>query len=459
MRLKFKLLAAVLSGGLFCTIVFLLFTSQGSNFVVRKVLSHYAGVDEIDLFRSKGSLFTGLEWEGATVRNCRKLPPGFTVQVGKVLFRRSSLIRFSVELTDVVLSLKSQPGRLILMQTVKIVLGKAQLKDLNAFVEGGRTRFLKTDSILFHGSYVNGIVDSNFFTKWVDVNALLTFLNIGKLKAIEGSIIDADINIKGPLSALDVSGELTIENLTRSGFFLRNAPISLALQVQGMLKEPSLFGTVTVKSGEAQGPRTALVQFQESKFIFNGALENLNLDLKGNSTIRDVKFDIGLTGTIQKPIMSLKSKPSFPQDRLLVMLLTNKRLAAVQASAKEDQLSADQVKDLIDYFVFDSKAGKLAQDLGISTSLILGKEKQAVGVTKTLTEKIDGSYSVERTQVDGGDPSMSRKLGAEYKVNDVVSIGVEREVKQSERTDSDQSDSGQPDVPDNKFLLKIKKEF
>jgi hypothetical protein len=423
------------------------------------VLFHYAGVDKIEFSRAKGSLFRGLEWEEVAVRNCSWLPPGLTVQAGKVLFRRSSLIGFSVELAEVVISVESRPGRLILMQKVKIVPGKAQLKDWSVFVEGGRTKFHKADSILFHGSYVNAVFDCNFFTKWVDVNALVTFLNIGKLKGVAGSITDADIDIKGPLLALDVNGELTIENLTYSGFFLRNAPISLALQVRNIFEEPSFFGTVTVKSGEAQGPRTALVQFQESKFSFNGALEKPNLDLKGNSTIRDVKFDIALTGTIQNPIMNLRSKPSFPQDRLLVMLLTNKRLAGAQEPSKEGQLSADQVKDFIDYFVFDSKAGKLAQDLGISTSIILEKEKQAVGVTKTLTGKIDGSYSVERTQVDGGDPSMSRKLGAEYKFTDVVSVGVEHEVRQPERTDKDQGESGQPAVPDNKFLLKIKKEF
>ena len=466
MRFKLKLFAIVLLCCLLCSIAYFLFTSRGSSFLVRKGLSHYAGVDQVDFTGFKGSLFRDLEWEGVTVKDCRRLPAGLTIQAGKVVLGRSSLTRFTVEIHDLVLSLRSQPGRLILVQRVKITSGLGRSQDLSISVEGGRTKFLKTETILFHGAYNNDVSAFNFFTKWVDIKALVGFLNIEKLKGISGAIVDADIDIKGPLPALNVAGELTIEKITRNGFFLRNAPLLFALQVRSILKDPQVFGMVTVKAGEVQGPKTALIQLQNSKFVFNGDIGKPDLNLKGSSVLGDTQIDIGLTGTVQKPVMVLKSKPSLPQDRLLVMLGTNKRLAANQSSSKEGQLSGDQVKDFIDYFLFDNKVSKLGQDLGLSTSVTIEKQKQGASVTKTVTKKIGATYSVERIQEGDENQenkesvfSSSRKLGAEYKFNDAVSVGVEREVKQSEGADKDQGQAGQPAAPDNKFLLKIKKEF
>ena len=78
-----------------------------------------------------------------------------------------------------------------------------------------------------------------------------------------------------------------------------------------------------------------------------------------------------------------------------------------------------------------------------------------MGVKKAITEKIDVSYEVEQSQAKEEGPTTTQKVGGEYKITEGISIGVEKELKQESKADQAQDKQ----KPDDKVILKLKKEF
>ena len=78
-----------------------------------------------------------------------------------------------------------------------------------------------------------------------------------------------------------------------------------------------------------------------------------------------------------------------------------------------------------------------------------------IGATKDISSKTAVSYSVEQQQEKEKKPSMSHKVGTEYKITENISIAGEKEIKQNSVTEQAQDKQ----KTDDKVILKFKKDF
>lgn len=408
------------SSSIFC---YFIFTNNGSTFIVKSVLSKYARSKSVNIKKSEGSLARTLVLQDIEIKDLNFLPNGNTVRVQRL---ESYFTSFS-------------------------------LGGLNAKIHNGRLQLPGSGLIVFHGSLKDGILDGNIYSNGFNIEGFLgLFPASTESKEISGSISSIDIYVKGRLLKPELSGGCHIENLLRSGFSLSNCPVIFNLQLKDFNKGPKLYGRISSESGIISGSKTAVIKLEGSKISFSGDPKKAYLDLKGTSTVEGTKITVVLKGTFDKPELKLTSDPSLPQERLLVMLITGKNWNATEAALAKGQLSPDLVKDFVDYFVFSGSGNKIAQQLGVNDiSVTFERDKKGVGVKKEITDKIDASYAVEQSQVKGKIPTTTQKLGGEYKVIEGVSLGAEKELKQDSKTGQSQDQ----EKPDDKVILKIKKEF
>ena len=140
----------------------------------------------------------------------------------------------------------------------------------------------------------------------------------------------------------------------------------------------------------------------------------------------------------------------------MVMLATGKRWKGAEASLNNAVISPDLTADFIDYFVFGGMGSKIARQFGISDiSLKIDKQTTGIGIKKEVSEKAEISYGIEQSQAKEKEPTVTQKVGGEYKITESVSVEAEKELKQDNETEKTQ-DKAQTD---DKVLIKFKKEF
>ena len=427
MCIKKKYLSSILIltfiGVIFFLAYYFFFTTKGSSSITKAALSKYLGSKDIDIKEVKGNLAQTLTYEDILIKDIKFLPKGNILRIKKI----------DISLTLLNLS----------TPTVKI--------------HNGTLRVPNFDIILFYGSFKKGKFDINLYSKNIAVGeALDLFTKSSDLKKISGTIRDLDAYIKGEPLEPELVGTFRIDKLTRNNFSITNSPGSFNFKLKDIKDELKLFGSLSLNSGAISGPKTAVINIQESKVIFNGVPKNLSLDLKGTSTVEGIKINITLKGTPEKPELKLISDPPRSQERLLIMLVTGKSWKGAEGALNQGQLSADLAKDFVDYFFFTGTGSKLAQRLGLSDfSVTFEKDKKGVNFKKAVSEKIDASYAVEQSQEKEGEAIVTQKVGGEYKITDSISISAEKELKQNNGADQIQ----EKNKTDDKVILKFKKEF
>ncbi|MBU1147745.1 MAG: translocation/assembly module TamB, partial [Candidatus Omnitrophica bacterium] len=173
------------------------------------------------------------------------------------------------------------------------------------------------------------------------------------------------------------------------------------------------------------------------------------------SNVEGIKINIALKGAMKEPDIKLSSEPSFPKERLLLMLATNKSWKMTEGALVKGQMSPDVAKDFLDYFLFAGSGGRLAQYFGLKdvTFQLNGKTKGA-GVKKDVTNNLDVRYAIEKEEAKEKNGSTVQKLGSEYKFTDTIAVDAERELKQ-EKANEEQDKA----TSDDRVLLKYKKSF
>lgn len=404
-------------------VYYFLFTTKGSSFIVKSVLSKYAESKDIDINKITGSLSEKISLQDVEIRDLEALPRGSIIKI----------------------------------QRIDIYFTSFSLQGLNLEIFNGRLNLPKSEIIPFHGTYKNGFLGINIHSNKVTVRELLDlFAKNQTFKKISGEINDLDIYIRGSFLEPKLKGGFRINKLSRNGFSMINCPSIFDVTLKDLKKGVKIYGEVVFTSGTISGARTTVIKLKESRILFSGDPKRASLDIYGDSTIENTKIKIVLRGTFNSPELKLTSEPPLPQERLLVMLVTGKSWKGTEVALGKGQLSVDLVKDFVDYFVFSGSGSKVAQRLGISDiSVTFEQQKKGVGVKKAITEKVDANYAVEQSQAKEQSPTTTQKVGAEYKITESVSIETEKEIKQKNRTEQAQDTQ----KPDDKLMLKFKKEF
>jgi hypothetical protein len=276
------------------------------------------------------------------------------------------------------------------------------------------------------------------------------------LNDISGDIDGLDVYIKGGLFEPELSGGFRVRELSRQGFLMSDCMVSIDLKLKNIMATPEIYGDIDLDKGEISGPKTAVVRILAGKIFFKGSPEEPLFDLKGVSDVGGVRINIGLKGTVEKPDIRLSSDPSLPKGLLLLMLATNKSWKGSENITERGQVSADIVKDFVDYFFFAGTGSKIVKYFGISNVFLkYDEETKGVGVRKDISGRAEVTYSVEQSRAADEKPAMTQKIESELKVTDTVSIEAEREIKETSDT-IEQEDEVQSS---DKVLLKYKKEF
>ena len=404
-------------------VYYFIFTNNGSTFIVKSVLSKYTRSKSVSIKKSEGSLARTLIFNDIEIND------------SEILYG-SSFVR---------------------IQRLEVYFESFNLGGINVKIHNGRLESPASELIVFQGSLKEGILDGNIYSKGFSVEGLIGFFpEIKGLKDISGSISGIDIYLKGRASEPKFSGECRINKLLRKSFSLSDCSVLFDLQLKDINKEPELNGTISLNSGTILGPKTAVINLRESKISFFGDPKKASLDLKGTSNIEGIKITITLKGRLDQPELKLTSDPPLPKERLLVMLMTNKSWKATEMALNERQFSPDLVTDFVDYFVFSGSGSKIAQQLGISDiSFTFEPQKKGIGVKKAITEKINASYAVEQSQLKEEMPTITQKVGGEYKITESISIEAEKELKQENKTEVPSEEQKAND----KVMLKFKKNF
>lgn len=399
------------------------FTTRGSSLVTELVLSEYTDSGHISVSQVRGTLSQKLTYEDFTLENPGFLPPGSSLKIK----------RLDIQITS---------------------LG---LEGLSVQVHNGRLLLPGSEPVLFYGSLAEGVLNFNLYAKKVTLREINQYLPENKvLRKLTGTGSDIDVDVTGTVMEPELKGKFKIDRLAHNGFSLSDCPGTLDLRLKDPGQKPELYGTVTAERGVISGSNTAVVNLGKSRIMFDADPQKPSFDLQGSSTVEKTKIKIVLKGTLDKPDLKLSSEPPRSQEHLLVMLATGKSWKGSEGLASKGQISADLAGDFMDYFVFGGAGSRLAQRLGITDfSLTLAKDKTGVSVTKNLSENVNGTYSVQQTQDKEGQAKTTHKVGGEYQITENVSLGAEKDISPSNKTNGD---TGQQ-KEDSKVLLKFKKEF
>ncbi|MBD3264623.1 MAG: hypothetical protein GF375_05945 [Candidatus Omnitrophica bacterium] len=402
---------------------YFLFTAAGSKLIARAVISEYTESESVKIAELEGNLARKLIIEGVEIEDLRFLPSGSKLMV----------------------------------QKLEVCLWPVDPERPNIKIHNGRLKFPGAGLIVFYGDYKDSSFGLNVYSKNLNIRDMLDlFAKSEYLKKISGTAEHLDVYIRGTFLEPRLKGTLYIEKLIRNGFSMSDCSIIFDLQLKDMKEKLKIYGEILLESGILSGPKTALVNLEPSRVLFFGDTRHPSFDLKGHSKVDGVRIDIKLKGIPDEAGLKLSSQPPLAQERLLVMLATNRKWKGAESSISQGAISADLASDFIDYFVFDGTGNKMKEKLGISEFLLkFDKQGQGVKVKKSVNEKTDVSYGVEQTGVQGKGTAISHKVGTEYKITDTVSVGAEKEIKQEAKD----TQTGEKQKTEDKVILKYKKEF
>ena len=205
-----------------------------------------------------------------------------------------------------------------------------------------------------------------------------------ELRGGDAPVLPADVVIAGRTTAADaaaapgdaqrlrIAADIALElgeqlRVRGSGI---DARITGRLNLRGTLPEtPRAFGTVRIRDGRysAYGQQLEITQ---GRIVFNGTIDNPQLDIVALRRNQTVEAGVALTGTVLSPRVRLTSQPEVPDAEKLSWLVLGVPLDSAQAGAQGAALQAAAAS------LFGSNdgglAGSLAQALGLDSISVRG---------------------------------------------------------------------------------------
>ena len=409
---------------LFSLSYYLFFTQKGSEGVAVFILTKYLQAQNIEFEKAEGTLKTKISLHNVLVENAQKLPPGALIKV----------------------------------QRIDISLKELRLSKLSLTVYNGRLKLPFSDTILFYGNYDHRILDLSIYSKKVSAREIIDlFTSKRLLSTMSGVFSDVNLHITGKKKSLAMEGTFFIDKIIKENFSLSGCAGSVMMYCDDLFEAMSLTGEIVFKSGTAMGLNTAVVVLENSKIVFESDPLRPQLNIRGKSVVEGVKISAVLQGTADKPKLRLSSYPPLTQDLLLVMLATGRSWGAQSVSLGQDVISANLVRDFVDYFLFAGKGTQIARHLGFSDiSLTFNRQTKGVGVTTSIADKMQVSYEVEPGETsDTQETLSSHRVGGQLKITDTVSVNAEKEVKQNSVEKNREETLSEED----KVYLQFKKQF
>lgn len=405
------------------------YTAKGAEGAVRALLFHFTRSSNITIEKVEGTIRTQASLHNIHIVNPHKLPLGAIVQI----------------------------------QRLDISMPKFRLKDINLNIYNGRLKLAFSDTILFYGEYKNLFLELKLYSKRVSAREIIDlFTRRPVLSTLSGVFHDVSIRIAGTLSELAAEGSFYIENIIKERFSLLDCKGSLLMYCDNLIEAAELNGEIVLQGGLVSGGNTAQIKLGNSKVVFGGDPKRPKLNIRGSAKVADVAISMVLQGTVDKPKLTLSSTPSLTQELLLVMLATGRAWGGTQGSLQSGRISADLIKDFVDYFLLAGTGSKIAKRVGISDiSLFYHNETKTMGLTTTLTDKLKLGYEVEPPQEDrkgNVEPTTTHTVKGEVKITDTISVNAEKQLNEltSQQLEEEKQ---QTEEGEEKLYLKFKKKF
>lgn len=406
---------------------FIFYTSKGAESIARFVLFYVTQSYDISIGKIEGTLKTKASLYDIDINSPHKLPAGAIVKI----------------------------------QRIDIYLQKFVLRDIVLNIYNGRLNLPFSDPILFYGDCSGRKLNLTLYSKRVNAREIIDlFTRRPVLSTLGGVFSDVNIHIAGTASGLAAEGSFYIENITKEKFSLVNCPGSLLMYCDNLFAAIKLNGEIVLKTGIASGGNTAEIKLEKSKIIFEGDPKQPKLNIRGRAKVAEVLINMTLRGTLAKPELALNSMPVLNQELLLIMLATGRGWSGAQTSLETGAISADLIKDFVDYFLLDGKGNKIARRFGISDiSLFYDKQTKGMGLKTSIADKVKVGYEVEPSQSETGTNITKQTVTGELKVTDTISVNAEKEITQPAAGIQQQEKQPKTEEGEEKLYLKFKKQF
>ncbi len=372
-------------------------TTPGAKFVTDVSLSSYLSEEQLRIDDISGNFKERVVYSDIEIKNLPYLPEGTLFKVKELSLSVTSL---------------DWDGVTMLLEQARIFLPLS-------------------DPLFVQGRILYGVLDFNIYASYITLRDVQSFSPQNRyLKSLDGDFQDIDIYVSNKILEPFIKGEIRIEKLTNDTIQLLKSKLDFILELKDVTTpKPLLYGVVKVNEGTLSARKTAVLQLEDSSIRFEGDMENPSLNVRGRSVVDGVKIRVHCSGTLQKPELSFSSTPPLPEQQLLVMLATGKAWTGATADLTSGQITTETAKDFLDYFLLGGAGGRLAETLGIKEfKVIFEKETKGLGVTKSLSDNVDASYTVEQSKESLGEETLTQKIGGELHLNEKVSVGAEREI-------------------------------
>jgi len=388
-------------------LVFAVYTTGGSRFAA-KVAGEFLSDGDMSYQDLEGSLAAGMTFRDLEITDIKNLPAGSVLRIAELF----------VDITSF------------------------GLEGLVVSVDNMRLRLPDSDPIVIAGTFKEQQWDLNIFSKGFTVNEVLSYLpDFRSLVPVRGEVNDIDLFVTGPLWEPVIKGQFTVGQFFYKGFILSEAPLTCDLQLKDLKKDIRLHGNVDMERGQFLTKRVK-IQLDRGSLAFEGPWDKPRIDLNGRSKVEKANIIIHLKGTVEEPELILTSEPPLSRQKLMVMLATGKSWQSFEASADGQFNTAAVTKDFIDYFFFAGRSNAFAERFGISEfSVTYNGEQKGIAAKKELSDKLEVGYGVNETRANGRPADVSQTIEGAYKVNDRLSVGVEREMTTSRPDDLEEEEA------------------
>ena len=408
---------------------FVFYTTQGAESVARFLLYRYTRSRNITIEKIEGTIRTKASLYNIHITNPNKLPRGAEIQI----------------------------------QRLDLLMSRFKLKNVEVNIYNGRLKLAFSDTILFYGNYSDRSLELKLYSKRVNAREIIDlFTRRPVLSTLSGVFSDVNIRIAGTLTELAAEGSFYIENIIKERFSIVNCQGSVLMYCDDLFKAARLNGEIVLQEGIVSGHKTAKIKLGKSKIVFVEDPKRPKLNIRGSAKVADVAINMVLQGTVNKPQLTLSSNPALTQELLLVMLATNRAWGSTQESLQSGRISADLIKDFVDYFLFAGTGSKIARRFGISDiSFFYRNETNTMGLTTSVADKLKLGYEVEQPKEENkssGNTSTQTVTG-EVKITDTISVNAEKKLNQI-NTQQELSQEEKPaEEGEEKLYLKFKKKF
>jgi hypothetical protein len=410
----------ILAGVVILSLWWLLLTRWGASFVVRRVVKDVIGAADYKIAGMEGSLGGHLVVKDLEISRFKgRLPQDFIVRISKI---------------DVFFSAPFPKG-------------------LNVEIHNGRMILPDSGNIVLDGLLQDGVFEGNVFGKDIYLGDMSRFASISREWAdLRGRVSRLECHLKISSQRFAVEGKAHVADIQGSRFVLQNCPLGFIWEYA---RSNGSWASVSVYGGQLGLPH-AIVVLKPGRMIFADGPRDVRLDLKGFSQVEDVPISLHLQGTLKEPKLRLDSDSSLSQERLLVMLLTGKSWRSAEESVSQGGVSADLIKDTLDFLFFGGKVTDLAHALGVSDiHLEIDQNRKGVGLGTQITTRARLNYTVAQEDSRRDNVSVTQKAALIYKVADHLSVEGEKEMR------SQQSITNTTQLPETNdaVFLKYKQNF